>query len=179
MKKLSATTRLTIAAMSTAISVVCMYAASVLPTGRIALCFIASLCMWIPLNERGGLPYALLTYIATMAITFLLIPNKMYFAVYAAFFGSYGLIKLGIDVLIRDKTIAFILKLIACNIIVGAAVLVASLIFEIDVFVLLPELNTYLMIGIAEVCFIAYELIYSLCVSVFDDKIRRFIAPKR
>lgn len=40
MKKISATTKLTLSAMSTALSVVFLYAASVIPTAKLALCFL-------------------------------------------------------------------------------------------------------------------------------------------
>ena len=103
MKKISATTKLTLSAMSTALSVVFLYAASVIPTAKLALCFLTSLMPWIPLRERGGFVYALLSYAATGAICFFLIPNKLYFAAYILFFGCYGMIKLGIDSVIRDK----------------------------------------------------------------------------
>ena len=83
--------------MSTALSVVFLYAASVIPTAKLALCFLTSLMPWIPLRERGGFVYALMSYAATGAICFFLIPNKLYFAAYILFFGCYGMIKLGID----------------------------------------------------------------------------------
>ena len=56
--------------MSTALSVVFLYAASVIPTAKLALCFLTSLMPWIPLRERGGFVYALLSYAATGAICF-------------------------------------------------------------------------------------------------------------
>ena len=76
--------------MSTALSVVFLYAASVIPTAKLALCFLTSLMPWIPLRERGGFVYALMSYAATGAICFFLIPNKLYFAAYILFFGSFA-----------------------------------------------------------------------------------------
>lgn len=76
MKKLSPTTRLTIGAMTTALGVLFMYASSIVPSGKLVLLFLASLVVWIPLNERGGIAAAAVCFLATALLSLLLIPNK-------------------------------------------------------------------------------------------------------
>ncbi|MBR5087956.1 MAG: ATP-dependent Clp protease ATP-binding subunit, partial [Ruminiclostridium sp.] len=51
---------------------------------------------------------------------------KLYFALYAGFFGLYGFIKLGVDTVIGDRIIAFIIKLIIMNAIAAAGVYFGS-----------------------------------------------------
>ena len=63
--------------MATALGVLFMYAASLTPVGRLPFCFLASLVIWIPLNERGGLLPALLCWLATAGVTFLIVSNKL------------------------------------------------------------------------------------------------------
>lgn len=179
MKKLSATTKLTLSAMSTALSIVFLYAASVIPTAKLALCFLTSLMPWIPLRERGGFIYALLCYAATGAICFFLIPNKLYFAAYVLFFGCYGMIKLSVDSLIRDKLIAFAVKLILCNGLAALVIFGAGKIFGLDIAAQLPEFPLYIVIPAIEIFFIAYELIFTLCVRAFDERLRNVIVTRR
>ena len=135
--------------MSTALSVVFLYAASVIPTAKLALCFLTSLMPWIPLRERGGFVYALMSYAATGAICFFLIPNKLYFAAYILFFGCYGMIKLGIDSVIRDKLVAFAAKLILCNGLAALVIFGAGKLFSLDIIAQLPNYPLYIIIPVS------------------------------
>jgi hypothetical protein len=165
--------------MATALGVLFMFAASVLPTGRLAFLFLASVVIWIPLNERGGFITAFLCYLATAGVTFLLVSNKMYAGAYLIFFGLYGFMKLGVDMLIPDRIIAFVVKLILMNGLVALALWLATLILQQNVFSLIPEYPLYIAIPVLELAFIAYELLYSFVIKVFDDKLRDVLIPRR
>ncbi len=178
-KRLSPTARLTSAAMTTALGVLFMFAASLVPTGRLALLFLASVVIWIPLNERGGVGMALLCYLATAGVTFLIVSNKLYVCAYLVFFGLYGFMKLGVDVVIPDRIIAFIVKLILMNGLTALGLFFASLILGQNVFSVLPEYPLYIAIPALELAFIAYELLYSLVIKVFDDRLRDVLIPRR
>ncbi len=179
MKKISATTRLTVAAMTTALGVLFMFAASMIPAGRIGFMFLASLVIWIPLNERGGLVPALLCYLATAGVTFLIVPNKLFFGAYVLFLGAYGFIKLGADVLVRDRVIAFVVKLIIMNGLAALALFLASRFLGQNALSMLPEYPLYFVIPALELAFAAYELLYSFCIKVFDEKLRDLLIPRR
>ena len=179
MKKLTPATRLTVAAMTTALGVLFMYAASALPFGRIGFCFLASLVIWIPLNERGGLIPALLCYLATAAVIFFIVPNKLYLGAYLLFFGLYGFLKLGVDMLIPDRIIAFVVKMILMNGLCVLALYLASLFLGQNVLSLLPEYPLYITIPVLELAFAAYEVVYSLCIKLFDSRLRDIITPRR
>jgi len=131
------------------------------------------------LRERGGFVYALLSYAATGAICFFLIPNKLYFAAYILFFGCYGMIKLGIDSVIRDKLVAFAAKLILCNGLAALVIFGAGKLFSLDIIAQLPNYPLYIIIPAIEIFFIAYELVFTLCVRVFDDRLRNVIITRR
>ncbi|MBR0157262.1 MAG: hypothetical protein IJM20_07080 [Clostridia bacterium] len=178
-KRLTPAARLTSAAMATALGVLFMFAASVLPAGRLAFLFLASVVIWIPLNERGGFPTALLCYLATAGLTFLLVSNKMYAGAYLIFFGLYGFIKLGVDMLIPDRVIAFVVKLIIMNGLAALALLLATLILQQNVFSLIPEYPLYIAIPVLEAAFIIYELLYSFMIAMFDDHLRDALIPRR
>lgn len=179
MKKLSAAARLTSAAMTTALGVLFMFAAYMVPVGRLGFGFLASLVIWIPLGERGGFMPALLCFIATAAVTFLIIPNKFFFGAYVLFLGLYGFIKLGVDRLFSDIVIAFIVKLIIMNGLAALALFAASRVLGQNALSMVPEYPLYLMIPALEAAFIVYELLYSLMIKLFDDKLRETLIPRR
>lgn len=179
MKKISPVTRLTVSAMTTALGVLFTFAASVIPAGRLGFLFLASLVIWIPLNERGGLLPAILCFLATAAITFFMIPNKLYFGLYVLIFGIYGFIKLGVDRLFADRFIAFVVKLIIMNGLAALGLIVASKVLGQNALSMIPEYPLWLMIAAIEVFFIAYELLYSLLIKLFDDRLRDVIIPRR
>ena len=178
-KKISATARLTSCAMTAALGVLFMFAASMLPAGRLGFCFLASLVIWIPLNERGGLVPALLCYAATAAITFLIVPNKLFFGAYVIFIGLYGFMKLGVDMLFADRVIAFVVKLIIMNGLAALALFLASKLLGQNALSMIPEYPLYLVIPALEIAFALYELLYSFCIKVFDEKLREIIIPRR
>lgn len=175
MKKLSPTTRLTVGAMTTALGVLFMYASSIVPSGKLVLLFLASLVIWIPLNERGGIVTAALCYLATALLSLLLIPNKLYPLAYALFFGLYGFIKLGVDSAVHDRFIAFILKLILMNALAAALIWLGGLIIKQDVLSLLPDYPIYIVIIAMEAAFILFELAYTFCITEFDKRFRRIL----
>lgn len=179
MKKLSPTTRLTIGAMTTALGVLFMYAASIVPSGKLALLFLSSVVIWIPLNERGGIVTAAVCYLATAILSLLLIPNKLYPLAYALFFGLYGFIKLGVDSAVQDRFIAFILKLIIMNILAAALIWLGGLIIKQDVFSLLPDYPLYIVIIAIEAAFILFELVYTFCISIIDTRLRGILISKK
>ncbi|MBQ5488533.1 MAG: hypothetical protein IIT70_06750, partial [Clostridia bacterium] len=178
MKKLSPATRLTVSAMTTALGVLFMFAASVIPAGRLGFCFLASLVIWIPLNERGGLLPAILCYLATAAIVFFLISNKLWFGLYLLLFGLYGFIKLGVDRLFSDRFIAFVVKVIIMNGLAALGLIIASKVLGQNALSMVPEYPLYLMIPVLEVFFIAYELLYSVLIKLFDEHLRDVIIPR-
>ena len=51
MRRLSGAKLISLGAMCTALGVLCLYAAAVLPTGRVALYFLASLFVYVPAAE--------------------------------------------------------------------------------------------------------------------------------
>ena len=165
--------------MTTALGVLFMYAASVFPTGRIALMLLASLVIWIPLNERGGLPVALICYLATAILTLILIPNKLYPLGYVLFIGLYGFVKLGVDSFVHDRMTAFALKLIVMNLLGAAIIWLGGLILKQSVFSLMPDYKLAVIVIVIEAAFVVYEIAYSLCIRVFDERLRDVIIHKR
>ncbi|MDD7489214.1 MAG: hypothetical protein PUK25_05995 [Clostridiales bacterium] len=174
MRSVSNTTKLALAAMSTALSVLFLYAASILNTSRLALLFLTSLLLWIPLNEKKGFFYAFLSYAATALLSFLIIPDKSFCAAYASVFGAYCFIKFVCDK-IPSKLFAFLIKLIGCNLLAGILLLVAVFLMNMDIIALIDSyaVEYWVVVLIAEAAFSAFILLYDFLARVFDKELRR------
>ena len=59
------------------------------------------------------------------------------------------------------------------------ALYLASLFLGQNVLSLLPEYPLYITIPVLELAFAAYEVIYSLCIKLFDSRLRDIITPRR
>ncbi len=179
MKKLSAANLLSLAAMSTALGVMALYASSVLPSMKATCLFVAGLVVWIPLNEGCGLVYALLTYAATALIAFLISASKIIVGLYLFYFGCYGIIKFYMERKVHDKILSMIFKLIISNILIAASVFIAGRLFEIDVITMLPYFPEWLIICALEIFFILYDLVYGFFARFFDNNLRIHIIKRR
>ncbi len=180
MRTVSPAVKLALSAMSTALGVLALYVASLLGTSRLALMFAASLMIWIPLKEKTGLLYGFLTYLATAALTYLLVPDKLYVGAYIFFFGLYGFIQLGFDSLTKLRAVSFLLKFLCCNLIAGLALGIGSLFFDLDIALAsMPgSFPLWAIIAICEAAFIAYVLLYAFCTRVFDKELRKLIVKR-
>lgn len=99
------------AGICSAVSVVVLYLASVLPTGRLVMCAVASaaVCMMM---IKFGYKGALMMYAAVSVISFIILPDKTIFFGYALFFGNYPVVKALIEQ--KNNIVAeWILKLAA------------------------------------------------------------------
>lgn len=182
MKTISSSAKLSLAAMSTSLGVLAIYIASIIGTSRIALMFFASLMIWIPIKEKGGVLYGILTYFATALLSYFLVSDKLFVGTYVVFFGIFGFIQLGFDRLAKSKVISFLLKFFCCNLLIGLSFELGCLCFDLDItlssFLSSFNIPLYALIIILEVVIIGYILLYSICTKVFDDELRKLIVKR-
>ena len=74
MRRLSPAKKLTIGAMVCALTLLFLYAATVLPTMRIACYFLSAIFVYA-LSYEGAYASAILSFLATAALAFFLLPN--------------------------------------------------------------------------------------------------------
>ncbi len=86
------TRKLAFSSIMTALAIVCLFGSVVLPTGKIALLAVTSMCVMVTVAECGT-HYALICYAATALIGFLLVPFKAQILLFTAFIGYYPIIK--------------------------------------------------------------------------------------
>jgi len=164
--------RVSLTAMFASMSLLFLYLAAVLPTGRIAMYFLSSVfVMGLVIEEEIGL--AILMYIAVSLMSLLLMPNILRVLPYVFFFGHYGIGKYYIQSRIKDKVAAYIVKLLYYNVALGLVYLLAQQIIYEDV------LNTgmafWLFVVLAEVAFVVYDFVFDKVTAYYFNNLRRLL----
>ncbi len=90
------TKKLTTSAIMSALTLVCLFGSVYLPTGRIALLALTSMCILVTV-ARCGARYGWLQYAATSFLALLLIPFKFQVLMFIAILGYYPMLKLHIE----------------------------------------------------------------------------------
>ncbi len=165
--------------MVIALTLLCLYAADILPWSKITCCFLSSLFIYV-LTSEGFYGFSLLCFAATAGLAFLLLPDRAPLYLYLALLGHYGIFKTFADTSIQDKILRFILKLVYCNaFVLGAALLAFFLFSDAAVFAALPAWSQYLLVGALQLVFIAFDVLYTLCCKFYDNILRSRLLPRR
>ena len=164
--------RVSLTAMFASMSLLFLYLASVLPTGRIAMYFLSSVfIMGLVIEEEIGL--AVLMYIGVSLMSLLLMPNIIRVLPYVLFFGHYGIGKYYIQTRIKDKVAAYIVKLLYYNVALGLVYLLAQQIIYEDV--LSTGVAFWLFVVLAEVAFVIFDFLYDKVSSYYFNNLRRLL----
>lgn len=168
------TKRITFSAICLALTVIFLYAASALSTGRLAALGLASLLCGICVS-RFGVRYGIALYVGASLLALLLLPSKLFALFYVLFAGYYPIIKLFIEKL-RKLWAEWILKVLFFNLILVLLYIVVKLFF-------MPVLSSALAllilqylgpaILILQVVFIIYDWMLSYMIGYYDQFIRR------
>lgn len=168
------TKRVTFSAICLSLTIIFLYAASALSTGKIAALGLSSLLCGICVS-RFGVRYGVALYVGAALLSLLLLPNKMFALLYVLFAGYYPIIKLFIEKL-HKLWAEWILKILFFNLILTVLYIVVKLFF-------MPVLTSALAllilqylgpaILILQVLFILYDWILSYMIGYYDQFIRR------
>ncbi len=161
--------RVALGGVLAALSLLLLYAAALLPTGRIGMVAVAGL---VPAAGviSGGLAAGFLCYGAAGLLGLLLLPDKGCALLYVIFFGLYPMIKSVIERL-RKLPLELLLKLIFFNIVL--AILLFG--FSTLLLPLLPELlHSTLPIFLAgNAAFLLYDYGFSKLAAYYAARIHR------
>lgn len=113
MKMRNKSKKIAVAAVMTAVTVVMMYLASILPTGRLGYLGIASL-LGVAAVIESGISGGAMVYAASCILGILLAPSKDVVLIYALFFGYYPLLK-SVAENQKKRILGWIIKLAAVN----------------------------------------------------------------
>lgn len=108
------TKKITICAMMAALIIVFMFVGTLFPTGRMGFMAVASLFSVAVVTLYGYTP-ALLVYVVSVILGFLLLPDKAPIAFYALFFGYYPVIKSIAENFKKSASVWF-MKLVVFNV---------------------------------------------------------------
>lgn len=180
MRKLSPSKLITYGAMCAALTVLSLYAASVLPTMKIACMFLSSVFIYVLASESAFVA-AILTFAASAAISFMIIPDKMYAAIYVALIGHYGIFRAFITGRTGDRILEFCLRMLYCNVFTGAAILVAIgwLSYDFAATIAGFDLPVWALIVILEASFAAFDVLHFICQKFYNERIRPYLVPRR
>lgn len=154
-----------------ALSLLLLYVAALLPSGRIGMVAVAGLVPAVGVIS-GGLGTGFLCYAATALLGLLLVPDKGCALLYALFFGLYPMVKNAIERLHRLPA-ELVLKLVFFNLIL----VIFLFAFSALLFPLLPQrMQTALpLFGIGNVVFLVYDYGFSKLITCFAARIRKAI----
>lgn len=152
-----------------ALSLLLLYAATLMPSGRIGMVAVAGL---VPAAAviSGGLAAGFLCYGAAGLLGLLLLPDKGCALLYAIFFGLYPMVKSAIERL-RKLPLELLLKLVFFNIVL--AILLFG--FSSLLFPLLPELlhSPLPIFLVGNGAFLLYDYGFSKLATYYAARIRR------
>lgn len=142
--------KLTFAAISSALSIVLLYIASLIKTGTIAIQFITGLILMITVS-KSGIAYGILSYFVTALLCLILLPDKSVAITYSIFFGTQPIIKFFAEKFSRIAEWCIKIPVI---------ILISVLMFIIFK-ALLPEISAILIVIAATVAAVCYDILLS------------------
>ena len=169
------TRKFTVASIMSALAVVCIFGSAYLPTGRIALLAITSMCVLVTVAECG-VKLAWLQYVATSLLAILLIPFKFQVLLFVALLGYFPILKLHIEK-IKILWLEWLVKILFFN----ALLIVVYFIFKYfllqyasfgAIFDIVIS-NTWLVILISEVVFVIYDYLLSFFAHYYKEIISK------
>ena len=178
-QRLSPAKKLTLGAMVTALTMLSLYAAAVLPAGRISCYFLSSIFIFA-LCAEGAYVTALTAFAASAGLAWLLLPDKLVAAAYTLLLGHYNIFKTILDTHLESIPFRVVLKLLYCSVFTAAGLYVAIILIGVDVMANLPEwLPVWGVVAAAEAAFIMLDVLQSLLGKFYVSRIRSVIVPRR
>lgn len=157
-----------------ALTIITLYAKTVIPTAKLSLYALSSFFVSIIVIESGiGMGWTF--YVATSCISFFLIPDTIGLIPYFIFFGNYGIIKCYIERLDR-LVIEYILKIIYFNLSMGLGYFLLNRFANIES---IPKNPMVLLIILGlQVVFIVYDYIYTLLIGYYRRRIKKLVGKR-
>lgn len=153
-----------------ALTVIILYAESVMPTSKLSLYALSSFFVSVIVIE-SGIRAGWIFYVASSLLALIIIPDKIALIPYLVFFGVYGIIKFYVEKL-NKPVLEYIFKVAYFNACLAAAFLLIKEFFLESVRVDFPW---WAVIAVLEVVFIIYDYVYTLFIQYYNQKIKKMI----
>lgn len=180
MRKLDPAKIISLGAMCAALSVLSLYASAVLPTAKLAFYFLSSVFVYM-LTAEEAYAGALISFLASALLSFVLLPDKLYLAPYVALLGHYGIFRTWLDRRLGDRLLGFLLRMLYCNLATAAGILSAVYVFQFDLaaFGALLPFPSWVAIPALEAGFALFDFLYWICQKIYEERIRTYLVPRR
>ncbi len=167
--------KLTYGAVCTALSLLALVLAGVLPTMRLACYFISALFVYVLSRERlyGE---ACICFLAVCALSLLLLPDKLTALPYAALLGHFGIFKPAADNRFGQKPAGFILCVLYCDVFFALGVFVAVRLFDFDAASLSRyAVPVWALAAACQLALILFVWLYGVCQRVYERRFRNLL----
>lgn len=169
------TRKMAFASIMTALTVVCLYGSVFLPTGKIALLAMTSLCVLVT-HAECGTKFSLIQYLASALIGSLLVPFKSQIIIFIVFIGYYPIIKSYMEH-IDKRWLELLVKILFFNaiLIVAYFALKYFLLTYIDLGTIFNLVFSHLIavVIVAEIVFVLYDYMLSILASYYITVIQK------
>ena len=164
------------AAIMTALTLVCLFGSAYIPTGKVALLALTSMCTLVTCDYCGT-RYAWIQYVAVSLLALLLIPAKGQVFIFIGLTGYYPMVKLYIEG-INKIYIEWIVKILFFTALLIVAFFVLKF-FVTGIFSLGALMNIILAnIALSALCGEIIFILYDYILSLFALYYTRAIKPK-
>ena len=148
-----------------ALSIVFLYLASLIPNIELTMFTLSSFLVAFVIIETSAAG-GWLFYLASILMTFLIIPEKSGLIPFAVFFGIYPIVKYHIESLKKFSfATEIIMKLVVCNLLFGISVTALKQMFFSAVNV--PDVAFPVLIIGAQIFFLIYDYLLTLAVGFY------------
>ncbi|MCX8130059.1 MAG: hypothetical protein N3I35_08175 [Clostridia bacterium] len=162
--------KLALTGIMTALAVIILFLATIMPTNRISLYALSSFFIAIVIIEFG-VKTGWIFYFSSGILAFIIIQFKIRLIPYVIFFGIYGLIKYYIEK-INNYFVEIILKILYFNISLAVSFYLVKEIFLEGLEIKFPW---WIAVVILEVVFIVYDYVYTLFIQYYRQKLKKIL----
>ncbi len=172
--------KISIASIMTALTLVCLFGSAYIPTGKIALMALTSMCT-LATVASCGVRYGWLQFFATSLLALLLIPAKGQVFLYIAILGYYPILKLHIESL-NNLKVEWLIKITYFNALLIAIYFTVRYVIlsyiSLGAIVDFVLANTILVVLVSEVVFVFYDYFLSFFAKYYNQVIKNRIEKK-
>jgi len=174
MNKSMSSKSLALGGILTALTVVSVFFADIMPTNTLSLYALSSFFVSVFLIERG-VKAAWTFYFATSLLSFIIVPDKTMVIPFISFFGVYGIIKHYIEKYTK-RIIEYTLKYLFFNANVILAYFLMKALFEAQT--LFKGAPLWVVFIALQPILLIYDYVYTLFIQYYISKLRRVLKIK-
>ena len=173
-KKLPLSRRLSLGAMTAALTLLFLYASEVL-TGFRFLCAALSGFFIVVLTEEDLFGTAWLCFLTVSVLGFLLCPDRMSWFLYVTLIGHYGIVRRFFQKFITVPAVRSVFTVLYCNLGTALGLWAMYTVAGVDVLSMLPDIPVVVLILIVEAVFFLLDILFEAAAQTYQKRVRRFL----